>query len=73
MSSFRSSEKWRPQNNTFYKEWKDFKEKKRIEQELIARHESLLLRMVRTLFGYSPLRGKLAESRANADEVVTHM
>jgi hypothetical protein len=50
-TSFRHSELWRPQNNALYKEWKDFKERKRIER----RDESLWQRMVRTLTGYSPL------------------
>lgn len=71
-SSFRSSEKWRPQSNAFYKEWKDFKERKRI---LLA-NESLWLKMVRSATGYSPLLSSAPESsntQKNTDETVTHM
>jgi hypothetical protein len=57
-SSFGCSELWRPQNNALYKEWKDFKERKRIER----RGESLWQRIVRTATGYSPLSSKIVES-----------
>jgi len=57
-SAFRSSEKWRPQNNALYKEWKDFKERKRMEM----RDELLWQKMVRAVTGYSPLRSKIVES-----------
>jgi hypothetical protein len=57
-TSFRRSELWRPQNNTLYKEWKDFKERKRLER----RGESLWQRIVRTTTGYSPLSSKIVES-----------
>jgi hypothetical protein len=57
-SSFGCSELWRPQNNALYKEWKDFKERKRIER----RDESLWQRMVRTATGYSPQRSKIVET-----------
>jgi hypothetical protein len=57
-SAFRSSEKWRPQNNTLYREWKDFKARKRIEML----DESLWQKMVRALTGYSPLGSKMVES-----------
>jgi len=71
-SSFRCSEKWRPKSNAFYKEWKEFKERKRI---LLA-DEPLWRKMVRGATGYSPLLSSATESsdtRENTDETVTHM
>jgi len=61
-SSFQCSELWRPQSNALYKEWKDFKERKRMEREVILCDESLWQKIVRTLTGYSPLRSKTVES-----------
>jgi hypothetical protein len=57
-SAFRCSELWRPKSNKLYKEWKDFKERKRIEMQ----DESLWQKMVRAVTGYSPLRSKIVES-----------
>jgi len=57
-ASFLRSDLWRPQNNALYKEWKDFKERKKIER----RGESLWQWMVRTATGYSPLSSKIIES-----------
>jgi len=62
-NSFRSSELWRPQDNELYKEWKDFKESKRIERL----GESFWQKLFRTLTGYSLLRSKIDES-SNTEE-----
>jgi hypothetical protein len=56
-TSFRSSEQWRPKNNALCREWKDFKERKRIERL----GETRLQKFVRTFTGYSPLRRKTVE------------
>jgi len=61
-SSFGRSELWRPQNNAKYKEYKDFKERKRIELEIIKREEKLWQKIVRTLTGYSSIRNQVVES-----------
>jgi hypothetical protein len=50
---------WRPQNSKVYKEWKDFKEKKRRELEMISKDESLWQKFIRLYFGYSPARNGL--------------
>jgi hypothetical protein len=43
-------------------EYKEFKERKRAELELIKREESLWQRIVRSATGYSPLRSKIVQS-----------
>jgi hypothetical protein len=67
-SSFRPSELWRPQNKALYKEWKDFKERKRRELELIVRDESLWQKLVRYATGYSSLRSKIVEPNGTQDK-----
>jgi solute carrier family 6 amino acid transporter-like protein 5/7/9/14 len=61
-SSFGCSELWRPQSKALYMEWKDFKERKRMERELLYCDESLWQKIVRTLTGYSPLGSKIVDS-----------
>jgi hypothetical protein len=58
-SAFQPSEMWRPQNSKIYKEWKDFKEKKRRELEIISADESLWQKFVRVYFDYSAARNRL--------------
>ncbi|PNF16937.1 Sodium-dependent nutrient amino acid transporter 1 [Cryptotermes secundus] len=58
-SAFQPSEMWRPQNSKTYEEWKDFKEKKRRELEIISVDESLWQKFVRVYFDYSPARNRL--------------
>lgn len=50
---------WRPQNSKTYEEWKDFKEKRRRELEIISVDESLWQKFVRVYFDYSPARNRL--------------
>jgi hypothetical protein len=57
-SSFGVSELWRPQKKAIYREWKEFKERKRIEREL----ETLWQWIVRSATGYSPLSSKIVQS-----------
>jgi len=64
-SAFRSSEKWRPQNNALYKEWKDFKAIKTLE----TRDESLWQKMVRALTGHSPLSSKMVEPSTTTEKL----
>jgi hypothetical protein len=61
-SAFQPSELWRPQNVKVYKEWKDFKEKRRRELEIISEDESLWQKFVRVCFDHSPARNRLVES-----------
>jgi hypothetical protein len=68
MSAFQTSELWRPQNNAAYKKWKDFKEKKRRELELIVRDETVWQKIVRYATGYSPLRSSIEESNNTQDK-----
>jgi len=75
-SSFRCSEKWRPQSNAFYREWKDFKQRKRILLANIEPHESWLGKMIRSATGYSPLWSLAFQSsnaKENTDVNVTHV
>jgi hypothetical protein len=47
-----------------YKEWKDFKERKRIEM----RDETLWQKMIRSATGYSALRSKMIESSDTSEK-----
>jgi hypothetical protein len=47
-----------------YREWKDFKERKRIEM----RDETLGQKIIRALTGYSPLRSKMVESSDTSEK-----
>lgn len=67
-SAFRPSELWRPQNKTVYEEWKDFRERKRRELELIVRDETLWQKMVRYATGSSPLSSRIVESNNAQDK-----
>lgn len=67
-SAFRPSELWRPSNNTLYKEWKDFRERKQRELEIIAREENMWQKIVRYITGNSPLSSKLDESSNTQDK-----
>jgi hypothetical protein len=49
-------------DNKMYKEWKDFKESKRREMELIMHDETLWQKTVRIVTGTSPLRSRVVES-----------
>jgi hypothetical protein len=66
-SAFQPSELWRPQNFKVYKEWTDFKEKRRRELEIISEDESLWQNFVRVFFDYSPARSRLVESSSVHD------
>ncbi|XP_021912916.1 sodium-dependent nutrient amino acid transporter 1-like isoform X1 [Zootermopsis nevadensis] len=61
-SAFQHSELWRPMNNKTYKEWKEFKETRRRELELIMRDETLWQKVVRKVTGNSPLRSRVTQS-----------
>jgi hypothetical protein len=61
-SSFRVSERWRPREGKFYREYKEFKERKRAELELIRREETIWQKFVRYATGYSPLRSNIVQS-----------
>jgi hypothetical protein len=58
-SAFQPSEMWRPQNPKVYKEWKDFKEKRRREVEIISQEESIWQKFLRLYFDYSQARNRL--------------
>lgn len=66
-SAFQPSELWRPQNSKIYKEWRDFKEKRRRELEIISEDESLWQKFVRVFLDYSPARSRLVESNSVPD------
>jgi len=66
-SAFQPSERWHPQNSKIYKEWRDFKEKRRRELEIISADESLWQKFIRVFLNYSPVRRKLVESSSVPD------
>lgn len=66
-SAFQPSELWHPQNSKIYKEWRDFKEKRRRELEIISADESLWQKFVRVFFDYSPARSRLVKSNSVPD------
>lgn len=49
-------------NKKTYKEWKEFKETRRRELELIMRDETLWQKVVRKVTGNSPLRSRVTQS-----------
>jgi hypothetical protein len=51
-----------------YEEWKDFRERKRRELELIVRDETLWQKMVRYATGSSPLSSRIVESNNAQDK-----
>jgi hypothetical protein len=51
-----------------YKEWKDFRERKQRELEIIAREENMWQKIVRYITGNSPLSSKLDESSNTQDK-----
>jgi hypothetical protein len=66
-SAFQPSELWHPQNSKIYKEWRDFKEKRTRELEIISADESLWQKFMRVFLDYSPARSKLGDSNSVPD------
>jgi hypothetical protein len=66
-SAFQPSELWHPQNSKIYKEWRDFKEMRRRELEIISADESLWQKFIRVFLDYSPTRSRLVESNSVPD------